>query len=77
MISLKRYLDRTAEQMGNDPPDEFPGNAILEVYVAVLIQMCESGACACPAREKELRPSHDASRRKASTGPDVGCCGRF
>jgi hypothetical protein len=57
MISLKHYLDRTGEEVGNHPTDESPCKAILEVYAAVLIQMCESGACACPAREKELRPS--------------------
>jgi diguanylate cyclase (GGDEF)-like protein len=55
MISLKHYLDWTGEKLGNRPSDDSPCKAVLEVYVAALIQMCESGGCACPAREQELK----------------------
>ena len=57
MISLKHYLDRTSEEKGNRPADDSPYKAVLEVYVAALIQMCEAGGCACPAREQELKRS--------------------
>jgi len=57
MISLKHYLDQTGEELGDRPAHDSPCKAVLDVYVAALIQMCESGASACPAQEQELKRS--------------------
>jgi diguanylate cyclase (GGDEF)-like protein len=57
VISLKHYLDRTSEESRDRRVEDSPCKAILEAYVAVLFQMCESGGCACPAREQELKRS--------------------
>jgi diguanylate cyclase (GGDEF)-like protein len=55
MISLKRYLDRTIDGVAVRPVEDSPCTAMLEAYIGGLIQMGESGGCACPAREQELK----------------------
>lgn len=55
MISLKRYLDGSTDEMAARAVEESPCMAIIEAYASSLCQISEAGAHACPAKDVDLK----------------------